>query len=140
MGAKALPASVAVHDMQPRCSCVCLLLQGRSQSGLLVALAAVQPARLLSSLICSQLPDLRAAARRLTLKSLDSMPLHNPLTQPLGLLVVKLLSATNVTKADWLTQTDCFVRCCTLSPPGQCLTMTVMPARNAGLQGPTLSS
>ena len=69
-----------------------------------------------NSLICGQMLDLRAAAHRLTLKSLDSMPLHNPLTQPLALLVVKLLSATNLPKADWLTQTDCFVRCCALSP------------------------
>ena len=51
------------------------------------------------------------SACRLMLKSLPDLPLHNPLTQPLGLLVVKLLSATNVPKADWLTQTDCFVRC-----------------------------
>ena len=41
---------------------------------------------------------------------MDDCPLPNPLTQPLGLLVVRLLSAENAPKSDWLTESDCFVR------------------------------
>ena len=70
---------------------------------------------------CASLAKTFLASCRLTLKKVDDCPLANPLTQPLGLLVVRLLAASNAPRSDWFSKSDCFVRCAFVLPASQAL-------------------